>query len=159
MLELVHALPGRRSRAAVHEVFKYFAYIEKQFWKSEKTGFVGRKVFEEAREKKRTAQRAFEAWTNDKKKRKTDHNHARDNLAIRLSASTEVRVSNGMRCDVVSNDLAIEVKELACWHHAVGQAQVYALLLGKKPAVHFYDGEPSELIINTCAALNIRIIR
>lgn len=82
--------------------------------------------------------------------------HHREKLAKKLNGKTEVSTPVG-NCDVVTKIYAIEVKEYRGWKSAIGQAQVYAYYLQKKPAIHLI-GNVSPECREVCSYLGVEII-
>lgn len=62
----------------------------------------------------------------------------RDWWAKVLDGETEYRLPDGGRVDVITADLAVEVKIATDWRQAVGQALAYAIPLGKAPVIALY---------------------
>ena len=93
----------------------------------------------------------------NKRQRHQEHNYHRDALAVVLSGETEVEMPSGLRCDVVTNNYAIEVKPVCNYHHAIGQALVYGRELNKKPAVYLF-GALTEPVIQCCKDLGVTVI-
>ena len=58
-----------------------------------------------------------------------------ERIAPRYGAEVEVRLWDTTRCDLVTAEEAIEVDWPAKWAESIGQAQYYAILLDKRPAV------------------------
>lgn len=56
-------------------------------------------------------------------------------LATATAGRTEVRMSDGSRCDVLTSTHAIEVEFANKWAESVGQALLYSALTGKPAAV------------------------
>lgn len=52
-----------------------------------------------------------------------------------IENSKEVRLSDNTRCDIVTDQYAIEVDFANKWAESIGQCLHYALMLNKKPAV------------------------
>ena len=76
---------------------------------------------------------------------KPRESHWRDALAEHFrqtesDVKTEV-VLKGGRCDVVTEEFAIEVDRANKWHEAIGQALHYALYLKKKPCIALFGAE------------------
>jgi hypothetical protein len=67
-----------------------------------------------------------------------------DRHAVRVRGAREVRVASGI-CDIVTNDHAIEVKNLVQWKHAQGQVRNYADDLLKAPSLHLFYTEQKTL--------------
>lgn len=158
LMKVVQVLPGARASKFFDRLLDYFKFVEGKFWETKDMEVFEEEVYEEAESKKRKASEELEKEIEEKRLRKTSHDLARDTLAKKMNGITEVKTFTGLRCDILTNDYVIEVKNLSSWHHAIGQAQVYAKLLGRKPAVHFYDGEPSDVIVETCRDLGVKIV-
>lgn len=62
--------------------------------------------------------------------------HYRDRLAAVLDGKAETRLSDGTRCDVLTDDLAIEVDFGHRMYNAVGQSLHYAAVTGCEPAIY-----------------------
>lgn len=91
-------------------------------------------------------------------KSKSSHRYEsyhREQLAKRLKGETEVSTLAG-NCDVVTHKYAIEVKEARRWKSAIGQAQVYAYFLKKKPGIYLIGQVPEECQ-EICEFLQIKI--
>lgn len=54
------------------------------------------------------------------------------------NVKTEVSCKGG-RCDILTEDFAIEVDSAAKWHEAIGQACHYSLMLKTPAAIALYD--------------------
>jgi hypothetical protein len=63
-------------------------------------------------------------------------------LARQYDATTEVRLPDGTRCDLVNEDYAIEVEWPVKWAESIGQSLYYASVLQKKPAVVYLVSDP-----------------
>jgi len=56
-------------------------------------------------------------------------------FAVALDGQTEVRLMNGTRADIVTDEYAIEVDFGAKWAEAIGQSLSYGIELDKKPGI------------------------
>lgn len=56
-------------------------------------------------------------------------------LGPRFQAEVEVPVWDGTRCDLLTDEFAIEVDWATKWAEALGQAMYYAIALDRKPAI------------------------
>jgi len=56
-------------------------------------------------------------------------------LAPKYKAQTEVRLWDGTRADLVSDNYAIEVDWASKWAEAIGQSLYYSSVTGKKPGI------------------------
>jgi len=68
--------------------------------------------------------------------------HAKE-LAAKYAADTEVQLRDGTFCDLLSDELAIEVDWPRKWAEAVGQSLWYARLTGRKPAIILLLKDPA----------------
>lgn len=66
-------------------------------------------------------------------------------IASERGWKAEVKTSVGTRCDLVSEEYAIEVEWPEKPYEAVGQSLHYAIELGKKPAIMFLVSEESQV--------------
>ena len=57
-------------------------------------------------------------------------------IAHELGGLAEVRLPDNTRCDVVTDTHAIEVEWAEKWAEAPGQATLYSIWLGKRPAIY-----------------------
>jgi hypothetical protein len=64
-------------------------------------------------------------------------------LAPKYKAKTEVRLEDGSRVDLLSDDYAIEVDYPKKWAESIGQSLHYAELTGKKPGVILLLSDPA----------------
>ncbi|BCU09076.1 hypothetical protein [Sicyoidochytrium minutum DNA virus] len=158
LIKVVTCVLGRRVTTLSLKLMDYFSCIEDHFWKSRGRGAFSENVYNDAHRKLCDVEREFLSATSREIKRTREHDVSRDRISKKMRGTTEVDTGNGLRCDVVTQTFAIEVKETSKWHHAVGQALVYGKLLNKKPAVHFYDKDPTEEMTKICGELGIKII-
>lgn len=56
-------------------------------------------------------------------------------LAPKYSAEVEAVMPDGSRCDLLTAEYAIEVDFAQKWKESIGQAALYAIWTGRKPAV------------------------
>lgn len=56
-------------------------------------------------------------------------------LAPKYAAEVEAVMPDGSRCDLLTAEYAIEVDWAPKWKESVGQAALYAIWTGRKPAV------------------------
>lgn len=132
----------------------YLMFIERHFWATEDLGTFDDSVYTEAKKRKRSLEEALEG----KRRRAAEHNRARDDLARMLQGQTEVSTASGLRCDVLTDEYAIEVKQAAKWPHAMGQAIAYAHAFNRKPAVFFYDKPAGKQALETCASMKVTVL-
>ena len=59
----------------------------------------------------------------------------RDQWASIHGGEIEVRLTDGTRCDIVTDDYAIEVEWAQKWYEGFGQSLWYGFQLNKKPAI------------------------
>ena len=73
-------------------------------------------------------------------------------LAPKYNASHDVHLSDGSFADLVSDEYAFEVDWAPKWQQSIGQAALYALLTGKKPAIILLvsDAEKEKRYIDRC---------
>jgi len=76
-------------------------------------------------------------------------------LAEKLDGVPEVRTIDNTRCDIVTDDMAIEVEWANKWPEAIGQVLRYSVMLGRKPAIIFLLKTPADRLHVTRAAVAI----
>ena len=64
-------------------------------------------------------------------------------LAPKYNAECEVILHDGTRVDLLSDELAIEVDKPEAWQQSIGQAVLYAIHTGRKPAVILLVKDPA----------------
>jgi len=64
-------------------------------------------------------------------------------LSAKYNAEVEVVLSDGTRCDLLSDTLAIEVERTPAWAEAIGQSLHYAELSGRKPGIILLLSDPT----------------
>lgn len=66
-------------------------------------------------------------------------------VAFKLGGEAEARTFDGSRCDVLTDEFAIEVEWVKKWKESVGQALFYAAAFGRKPKIILLTrGKPNE---------------
>jgi hypothetical protein len=63
-----------------------------------------------------------------------------------LSGEMEVTMPDGSRCDIVTEEYAIEVKEASYWKGSIGQALNYAFQSNKKAGIVLIVEKPTDSI-------------
>lgn len=71
-------------------------------------------------------------------------------IARRLNMDSEVLMPDGTRCDLVSDTHAIELEWSDNWMEAPGQAVLYSIWTGKKPAVYLLARGEYKLDVLRC---------
>lgn len=73
-------------------------------------------------------------------------------LAPKYRAITEAMMPDGSRCDLLSDEYATEVDWVGKWRESIGQATLYSIWTGKKPAVLLLvkDAEKDKIDLLRC---------
>ena len=66
-------------------------------------------------------------------------------FAVAIGGQTEVRLADGTRADIVTDEYAIEVDFGAKWAESIGQSLSYGIQLDKKPGVLLVIKDESEI--------------
>ena len=100
----------------------------------------------------------FQQWLKGRKiKSYRFESYHRDQLS-NLFTDSQLEVDTPVgKCDVVTKDYVVEVKEARGWKAAIGQAQAYAFYLKKKPAIYLFGGSISKECYKVCKYLGIQV--
>lgn len=69
----------------------------------------------------------------------------RDKIADQLKGTTEVVLEDRTRCDIITEQYAIEVDFADKWAEAIGQSLHYAALTNKQAAITLIIEKPSDM--------------